>query len=221
MLLPVFAFAAAFASAPADTARLVGSMLVIEPAGIQISLPPEWFGAKDSISWPPTCGHSVHGPIEQRLATAKAVFDSLRHRANGEWDREYVGVTDSMLSFAHLVAQVGVEPLGSGHCFLDLQMRVYVFPTAVINEADTAAALRTARTFFPSATLAAHDSAQWHIDRLRWAAWYSDYGAEANVEVFRTSARGRTLVLVFMHTTQRGGPAERDEQFILQHLRLQ
>lgn len=210
------------AAVPADSARVVGSTLVVEPAGVQIVLPPEWFGARDSVAWPPTCGHDVHGPVDQRLATSRAVLDSLRRHSQGEWDREYVAVSDSMLPLENLVAQVGPEPLGNGTCFLDLQMRVYVLPTGSTDEsASSAVGLRTARAFFPSARLAARDSANWHIERLSWDAWYHDYGGEANVEVFRTTTHGRAVVLVFMRATRVGGPAERDEKFILQHIRLQ
>ncbi len=35
---------------PSDTARLAGSVLVVEPLGVEVSLPPEWFGAKDTVS---------------------------------------------------------------------------------------------------------------------------------------------------------------------------
>jgi hypothetical protein len=95
--------------------------------------------------------------------------------------------------------------------------------------------LRTAHSFFPSATLVGRDSAQWHIDRFRWDAWYYDYGAEANVEIFTTIVRGRTVVLVFMRAggdiavsgvlsgsvSSENDPAEHDERFILEHIRLQ
>ena len=92
------------------------------------------------------------------------MLDSLRN-AQGEWDREYSAVTDSVLPFASLVAQVGPEPFGAGQCFGDLQMRVYVFPDAwKLSEQAKVAGLRTAREFFPSATLVGRDSAQWHID---------------------------------------------------------
>ncbi|HVX41355.1 MAG TPA: hypothetical protein VHB25_17455 [Gemmatimonadaceae bacterium] len=221
MSLAVAILALLAAGVRADTARIVGSTLVVEPVGLHIVLPPEWFGASDSIAWPPTCGHDVHGPVDQRLVTSRPILDSLRHHAQGEWDREYVAVADSTLPFENLVAQVGPEPLGTGTCFLDLQVRVYVLPDRARDTAALAAAgLRTARAFFPSATIVARDSAEWHIERLRWDAWYYDYGGEANVETYRTEARGRTVVLVFMHASQAGGPADRDERFILQHVRL-
>ena len=162
------------------------------------------------------------------------MLDSLRN-AQGEWDREYSAVTDSVLPFANLVAQVGPEPFGDGHCFGDLQMRVYVFPEArQLSEQAMATGLRTARGFFSSAALVSRESAPWHVDRLHWSAWYYDYGAEANVEIFSTIVRGKTVVLVFMRAgdditvggvisgslSSDDGPAERDEQFILEHLRF-
>ncbi|HEY8851229.1 MAG TPA: hypothetical protein VIM36_03545 [Gemmatimonadaceae bacterium] len=148
----------------ADSARLVGSTLVVESIGLQIALPPVWFGAKDTVKGLPNCGHDLRGSVDRRFATSRPMLDSLRN-AQGEWDREYSAVTDSVLPFASLVAQVGPEPFGAGQCFGDLQMRVYVFPDAwKLSEQAKVAGLRTAREFFPSATLVGRDSAQWHID---------------------------------------------------------
>jgi hypothetical protein len=220
--------------AAADSARLIGSTMVVEPIGLQIALPPVWFGAKDTVKGIQGCGHDLHGSAERRFATSQAMLDSLRN-AGGEWDREYSAVSDTILPFSRLVAQVGPEPFGDGQCFGDLQMRIYVFPDASAPPKEVkAAGLRTARSFFPSATLVDRDSAQWHIDRLRWDAWYYDYGAEANVEIFTTTVRGRTVALVFMRAggdIAVGGPisgsvplendaAARDERFILEHIRF-
>lgn len=80
--------------------------------------------------------------------------------------------------------------------------------------------MTAARAFFPSAALVSRDSANWHIDRLYWRAWYHDYGGEANVEMFSTVSRGRTVTLVFMRASLSNGPAERDQRFILDHTRL-
>lgn len=224
MLAALTLFAALMHPAQNDTARLSGPVLVVEPLGIELSLPPEWFGAKDTVTWPPSCGHNVHGDAARRLAVSRPMLDSLRH-ATGEWDREYSSVVDSLLPFDALVAQVGPEPFSGGTCFHDLQLRVYVLPTSGVWSADArraplALGLRTAQGFFPSAALASRDSAQWHLDGIRWSAWYSDYGAEANVQLYSTVVRDQTLVLVFMRISQTGGPAERDQQFILQRLRL-
>jgi hypothetical protein len=231
----VLILASLFHPVAADSARLVSSTLVVESIGLQIALPPVWFGAKDTVKGLPNCGHDLRGSVDRRFATSRPMLDSLRN-AQGEWDREYSAVTDSVLPFANLVAQVGPEPFGAGQCFGDLQMRVYVFPEAwKLREQAIATGLRTARGFFASATLASRESAPWHIDRLYWSAWYYDYGGEANLEIFTTIMRGKTLALVFMRA---GGdiavsgvlsgsissetyPAERDERFILEHIRFQ
>jgi hypothetical protein len=219
----------------ADSARLVGSTLVVESVGLEIALPPVWFGAKDTVKGLSNCGHDLRGSVNRRFATSGTMLDSLRN-AQGEWDREYSAVTDSVLPFAHLVAQVGPEPFGAGgQCFGDLQMRVYVFPDGrKLSEQAKAIGLRTARGFFSSAALVSQESAPWHFDRLHWSAWYYDYGAEANLEMFSTIVRGKTVVLVFMRAggdvtvggviggslSSENGPAERDEQFILEHVRF-
>lgn len=205
----------------ADSVRLVGSTLMIEPLAVSVALPPEWFGAKDTVSRLGGCGHVVHGPAERRLAISRPNLDSALD-ATGEWDREYSAVTDSILPFRDLLAQLGPEPFGRGSCFTDLQFRVYVTELAPDEITRRAAAIgvATARGFFPSGAIVSRDSADWHIDRVHWNAWYSDYGTEANVEIFTTTVRGRTLALVFMRATFLGAPAERDQAFILSHIKV-
>ena len=210
---------------PPDLARLTGSMLRIEPLGVELTLPPAWFGARDS-TMPPTCGSIIRGTPDHRFVTARPMLDSLRN-ADGQWDREYSSVVDSILPFGDLVAQVGPEPFGrklGADCFDDLQMRVYVLPTAhawddSVRTAPLARGLTTARRFFASAVLASTDSLRWHVDWLHWNARYTDYGAEANVQLYSTTVQDRTLVLVFMRAAWDRG-AEDQQRFILQHLRF-
>jgi hypothetical protein len=203
----------------ADSARVVGSTVFVEPLGLEVGLPVEWLGAKDTTRRPQNCGHDVRGPLERRFITSKPALASLLN-AGGEWDREYSAVTDTILPFANLVAHLGPEPFGGGGCFADLQMRVYVLAdtTPVLPRAQ--AGLRTARGFFQTAQIASRDSAQWHIVRLSWEARYYDYGGEANVEIFSAPFRGHTVALVFMHASWPTGPAERDQRFILENVRL-
>jgi hypothetical protein len=230
----VLIFVSLFHPVASDSARLVGSALVVESIGLQIALPPVWFGAKDSVKGLPNCGHDLRGAVDRRFVTSRPMLDSLRN-AQGEWDREYSAVTDSVLPFANLIAQVGPEPFGAGQCFGDLQMRLYVFPNAwKLSEQAMATGLRTARGFFTSATLVDRESAPWHIDGLHWTAWYYDYGAEANLEIYTKIVRKKTVALVFMRAggditvggvigaslSSEGGPAERDERFILEHVRF-
>jgi hypothetical protein len=204
-----------------DSARIVGSSLIVEPVGLHIDLPGEWFGAKDTIAWPPSCGHELRGSVDRRLATSRVMLDSVKN-ARGEWDREYSAVTDSILPFDALVAQLGPEPFGAGQCFGDLQMRVYVLPATIrVTAQSMARGLTVARSFFQSAEVESRDSTRWHINRLHWDAWFYDYGAEANVEIFTTSVRGRTIALVFMRPTVWNDRAERDQRFILDHVRFQ
>jgi hypothetical protein len=201
----------------ADGARIVGSTLLIEAVGVSIELPPQWFGAKDSM--PVGCGHRVSGSVERRLATSRVMLDSLRN-AKGEWDETYSAVSDSILPFGDLLAQVGPRPFGAGGCFAALQMRVYsstLSPTDISQRAAERG-VRTAQSFFPSATVASRDSVEWHIDHLRWGAWYHDYGAPANVEIFTTVERGRTIGLVFLWADGSFDPvADKDRDFILKH----
>jgi len=149
------------------------------------------------------------------------MLDSVKN-AGGEWDREYSAVADSILPFDAVVAQLGPEPFGGGECFGDLQMRVYVLPDTVPPSAHSIArGLRVARSFFPSAEAESRDSTRWHINRLHWDAWYYDYGAEANVEIFTARVRGRIVALVFMRATVWNDRAERDQRFMLNHVRFQ
>lgn len=199
-------------------AEVIGSQLVVEPTRTLIGLPLEWVGEK-SAAPSLTCGHDVHGAFARRLAVLRPMLDSARN-ATGEWDREYSAVTDSIMPFEALIAQLGPEPFGRGGCFLDLQMRVYLstISPAIVDEAAATIGLSTARRFFPSASIASRDSAAWHIDHLRWDAHYSDYGGEANVELYSTETKGRTLTLVFLHATSSKGPAAIDQAYVLSHI---
>jgi hypothetical protein len=62
---------------------LVGSTVLVEPLGINISLPAKWFGAKDTVAVRPTCGHGLHGTTERRFAIRRVDLDSVL-RATGE-----------------------------------------------------------------------------------------------------------------------------------------
>ena len=203
-----------------DSVRLVGSTLVIEPLGVAVSLPPEWFGAKDTASGFQRCGHRVRGRAERRFALSRENLDSVLH-AIGEWDREYSAVTDSILPFSQLIAHLGPEPFGGGSCFADLQFRVYVTKLSPPEIARLAASrgLATARAFFP-ATIVTRDSAAWHIEHLHWHASYGDYGDEANIEIFSTDIGGATVALVFMRVSGDDEFAARDQRFILTHIKL-
>jgi hypothetical protein len=206
---------------PRDEAELRGSTLYVQPGYAEVMLPPAWFGEKDSVALTPSCGHHIRGALARRLAMTQPMLDSARN-ATGEWDREYSAVVDSILPFEHLLAQLGPEPFGAGNCFADLQMRVYVtsLDPSVIASIASGAGVATARRFF-SASIASRDSASWHIDHLQWDARYFDYGAEANVELYSTRTNGRTLTLVFMRASwSRGDPAEADQIYVLQHVRI-
>ena len=202
-----------------DSARLMGSSIVVDPLGIRIELPRAWIDTSAVASSSSRYDREVRGPLARRLAVSRPFLDSVRN-AEGEWDHEYSAVADSLLPFANLVAHLGPEPFGRGATsFGDLQMRVYIGARSR-QGATGAAGLRAAQAFFPSARLAGRDSAQWHIERIYWNAWYGDYGGEANVEMYSTTVRHRVLTLVFMHATIRPGWAEEDQRFILEHLRL-
>lgn len=207
-----------------DSARIAGSTVAIDPLGLELTLPPAWVGDRDTAATSPSCGHHLRGAPARRFATSRPMLDSLQH-ATGEWDQEYSAVVDSILPFAQLVAQLGPEPFSGGTCYADLQLRIYVLDSAPTtgtaeHAPSLAAGFRVAHGLFPSASLASRDSSSWHIDALRWIAWYSDYGAEANVQLYSIPIRNRVAVLVFMRVSGRGGLAERDQQFILDHVRI-
>src|SRR5258705_13715066 len=105
MLSLVLILVSLFHPVAADSARLVGSTLVVESIGLQIALPPVWFGAKDTVKGLPNCGHDLRGPVERRFATSRPMLDSIRN-ARREGYREYSAVTKIVLPFANLVAQV-------------------------------------------------------------------------------------------------------------------
>src|ERR1051325_3938738 len=81
------------ARARADSARIVGTTLLLESVGVSIGLPPQWVGTKDTVPLG-NCGHHMRGRTERRLAVSRLMLDSLLH-AKGEWDEAYSAVSDS------------------------------------------------------------------------------------------------------------------------------
>lgn len=219
--LALLAYAIAGAG-PFDTARVVDSVLIVEPIGITLQIPPAWIGGRDPHAAQPSCGRVGRGAFAERVHVNPAAFSSLLH-ATGEWDREYSAVMDSIMPFTALAAHLGPEPWGvQGHCYADLQMRVYVTDGGVedVRARVRGIGLATAKAYFPSAATVSADSAGWHIEHVSWTAWYFDYGGEANVELFMRPFGARLLVLAFMHTSWPAGAAQdRDSILASVHVR--
>ena len=217
MFPSVILLLAAFATA--DTARVMDSTLVIEPVGVSVRIPPVWLGSAPVRPYQ-TCGSRALGTVADRIHVDPTTFASLEH-ATGEWDSEYSAVADSILPFRDLAAQLGSRGFGHGGCFAALLMRVYVTSLTARDIDDRARGIgvATATSFFPSAKAFVTDSAGWHIARVRWDARYSDYGSDANVELYVQEIGPRRVVLVFMHSTWPEGGQLIDRDQILASFR--
>jgi hypothetical protein len=185
-----------------DSARLVGDRLVIEPFGASFRIPPLWLGVPDSTpAEGPSCGNRPDGSLEERFHLNRRLLPAVTH-AEGEWRREFSAVVDSVLPLDALVAQVGGGRWSiDGHCALHVQLRVYVgdFTGRWVLRRATTVGAQTAAGFFSPVRSTASDSAEWHGTRLRWQAWYYDYGGTAHVEFRVLQLRRRTIALVFMY----------------------
>ena len=196
MLLLRFFLALGLSQNNPDSARIADGRLVIEPLGVSFEIPQSWF---DAPTIKLTCEYN--SPVNSRFYLSRASIEKLP-RATGEWDKEFSAVVDSVMPFSGTVAQLGSEGWGAeSSCFGDLQVRVYVSDISVDSLAirATTHASETASRFFPATPVANADTLGWRVQKLRWDAWYYDYGATAQVEFYSRRVAGKTLTLVFMY----------------------
>ena len=184
------------ATAVADTARLSGERLLVEPLGFSFQVPPLWLGrlGPAGLSF---CDAHPSGTIADRILTERSRFPTLRS-PRGEMKREYAAVVDSVMPFSALVAHLGGDPW-NGSCAAP-QMRVYISdPAALSVRSLIPRGIQSAERAFPPVSRADADSSGWQIIRLSWSGWHYDYGFTAQVEFWSRPVQDRIVTLVFMY----------------------
>lgn len=185
------------ASVTADSARLIGDRVSIEPAGVSFQLPPYWRdSAYRAAHERAECGARASAVVYAKPALQRNELESPK----GEWDKEFSAVADSVLSLDDLAIHIGAERWKGGSCFNDLQARVYVvgIPIGELQSRIDRIGRSTADRFFKS-SFATADSGGWTIGRLSWQGYYYDYGGQARMEYYLRPSGDRTVVLLFMY----------------------
>jgi hypothetical protein len=195
----------ALTAAPPDSSFRRGDRIYVEPVGVSFALPRYWVDSAFRTAAPRTgCGGKTPGTIYTGLDGNRGFLAN----AIGEWDREFSAVADSVLPLMQVVLHVGAEPWGAASsCYGDLQARVYVVDLSVdeVTRRVKDTGTSTARRFF-EATASIADSSGWRIARLRWDAFYHDYGSTTHMDYYIRNYGRRAVVLLFMDADRYGGP---------------
>lgn len=182
-----------------DSASIVGHRLLVEPLGISLEIPADWLPNASAQRRP---AHScVDGPdVRPMVVTARAERAALERPAAG-YDVEYAQVVDTLVSFDRMVAHLGADQWGRGHCWNGLSARVYVLPAPdpAIPERAAHVLVRTASGGTAQPAAATIDSAGWRLTRLEWTSPHGDFIGAPRVELLTRELAGRTLVVAFMY----------------------
>lgn len=187
------------ATAFADSARVDGSRLVIEPVGVSFEIPAGW-PSRVVTSAGSTC--DLQGAQARSVTTSKAGLRMLTGASAYFGDQYYSAFTDSVFAVSELVAHLGA--LGWRDCdnsVNDLQMRVYITerPPQAIAQRLTTIRLSPYPGYSVPKLAAARDSAEWHIEQANWSFNCGDCIFNERIEIYSTRISARTVSLVFMY----------------------
>jgi hypothetical protein len=122
----------------------------------------------------------------------------------GEWDREFALVVNTILSFNQCVAHVGSEGWGpQGISFADLQVRAYVLTDTPEQIEERTRSQGSAVVENLTGTRAVPQQEQvgaWRRTVIKYFRMYNDYGATAIVDLRIRRLNDRTIVFAFMYT---------------------
>ncbi|MDW7693783.1 hypothetical protein R9C00_03415 [Flammeovirgaceae bacterium SG7u.111] len=135
--------------------------------------------------------------------------------ANGEWDKDFAMILNSILPFEQCIAHVGREGWGDGGIsFSDLQLRTYILTDSIdviekelVSEGAKAIGSITNEPFLPST----EELNGWKRVVLKFTRIYKDYGAEVTVDLWFIDKEGITFLFAFMYTNQQKLANEIDE----------
>jgi hypothetical protein len=181
------------------TASLDGRSITLRPLDATFEIPQSW------LDW-----HVNHDNNRDNLHVTPAELENVRV-GEGEWDKEYAEVVNSVLPFKDCVAHLGGEGWGKQSVsFVDVQMRVYLVEASPqkVQEKMSIVGVKAASNFSEQVSVKQSQYGQWHRVILRYSLWYRDYGGEANVDVFTQAIGNRTVVLVFMYSPDPGGQSD-------------
>lgn len=126
--------------------------------------------------------------------------------AEGEWDKEFAMVVNSILPFNQCVAHVGREGWGSlGRSYIDLQVRAYVL-TLTPEEIEKNAVSKGAKTVEGLTGKPVRPELEkvegWNRILFSYPRLYVDYSANAFVDLRVKQIKGQMIAFAFMYTDQ-------------------
>jgi hypothetical protein len=186
-------------AAEPGTARalICGRAIELQPPGASFRIPQAW------LEW----DAKFHNNIHRTPADLKKV-----RVGDGEWDKEYAEIVNSVLPFDSCLVHAGGEAWGKNAVsFADVQMRAYIveLPPRQIAARMANKGRCVAMRYSKKVALTRSEFDKWLRVTLSYDLWYTDYGGTANVDVFARAFGNQTAVLVFMYSD--AVPARRSE----------
>ena len=169
-------------------ATLQGNVVRLEPSKFTFRIPQDW------VHWNESSSKSLH--------LSRQEIDKVEN-AEGEWDKPFSQIVNSIFPIERCAAHVGSEGWGADAvAFSDVQMRAYVVASSVteIEATIKKSGMATASKFSRKVTLGDSRLAQWRISNLSYELWYGDYGGTAHIDVYTRMYGKQTIALVFMYT---------------------
>ena len=178
-------------SAPAEPkphAAIRGNVVRLVPSNFTFSIPDAW------VQWNKSHTKSLH--------LSRQEIDKAE-KAEGEWDRPFSEIVNSIFPIERCAAHVGGDGWGRDSAsFGDVQMRAYVGAWSVaqiegaVKKSGTAAASKHSN----KVSFAHSRVGQWQVSKLSYHLWYGDYGGTARIDVYARSFGKQAVALVFMYT---------------------
>jgi hypothetical protein len=169
--------------------RIDNNRLTLLPSGERLTVPAPF------LEWYDRHRNNLHLSRQQ--------LEAVR-LAEREWDTEYAAVANASLPFDSCAAHIGGEGWGrTAYGYGDLQVRVYLgtFDPASVRESVVSEGAAAAASYFRPVAVDSSNHLGWERTRLRWNAFYHDYGGSANVEFYAQSRGDRTAIVVLMFSS--------------------
>lgn len=196
------AFSVAWNGSTADSARLLGDTVFIEPIGVRLTLPGLWLGRSAEARRTAAgqerllCQYSVSGSVADRIVTDRVRLLALRDQARGH-RQAYQAALDDVVPHSAAVAHVGGAPF-SGGCGAP-QIRVYIVDSTQAPPSDAGAVAQAAiERSFSGVTRTQVDSAGWRVTRMRWRVVEYDYIFPGTLDLWSRTVANRVVVVAVM-----------------------
>lgn len=188
---PAPADAAALTPVPGARAKPQGSLLRLEPMGVEARLEERF------RTW------------ASEVLTERKEIERVR-TAVGEWNTIYTPIAAAGLPYEACIAHVGEEAWLDNHTFSDLTYRIYAFrePVADVRRAVLGRSIREAEQIGCQAphrgaaakwTELGAGEEGWERTDVSVELWYSDYGGTAHVDVRARRFGEATIAVVFLY----------------------